>query len=95
MTSCALILLAVSVFGAAFATPEASTPSAAPLPAPAAADVSANNGYTLTVQYWLKLEQTARETEKVLQELYTHTAAAIPDDPSRMRKHFAEKLSEK
>jgi hypothetical protein len=95
VTSCALILLAVYVVGAAFATPEVSTPSTAPLPAPVAADVSATNGYTLTVQYWLKLEQTARETEKVLQELYTQTVAAIPDDPSRMRRYFAEKLSEK
>jgi hypothetical protein len=87
--------MAVPVVDAAPATPQASTPSAAPLPVPVAVDVSANNGYTLTVQYWLTLEQTARETEKVLQELYTQTAAAIPDDPSRMRKYFAEKLSEK
>ena len=93
-----LVFLAVSVAVAVPASPEGSTPAAAPAPsdtpAPAVADVS-TNGYTLTVQYWLKLEQTARETEKALQELYTQTAAAIPDDPARLRSYFTKKLSEK
>ena len=98
-TCCVLVFLAVTVVGAAPAPPETSTPPAVQVPAnapvPTAADVSSSNGYTLTVQYWLKLEQTARETEKALQELYTQTAAAIPDDPARLRAYFAKKLSEK
>ena len=92
-----LMFLAVSLVGAATAPPQSSPPSIA---SPPAAPVSAvtevsSNGYTLTAQYWLNLEQTARETEKVLQEIYTQTAAAIPDDPARMRSYFAKKLAEK
>ena len=95
LTSCALVLLASSVVNAAPATPEISTSSVAPLPAPVTVDNSTPNGYTLTVQYWTSLEQTARETEKTLQELQTQAAAAVPGDPSRMRKYFAGELAKK
>ena len=92
-----LMFLAVSLVGAATAPPQSSSPSIAPPPAAPVSAVTevSSNGYTLTAQYWLNLEQTARETEKVLQEIYTQTAAAIPDDPARMRSYFAKKLAEK
>jgi len=63
-------------------------------PTPSVSEVS-STGYTLTIQYWSKLEQTARETEKALQDIYTQTAATIPDDPARLRKYFAQKLADK
>jgi hypothetical protein len=98
LAGCAMVLLAGSMAVAAPTPPEGSTPSGAPTPpdksAPASAEVS-SNGYTLTVQYWLKLEQTARETEKALQEIYTETAAAIPHDQARLKTFFAKKLAEK
>ena len=92
-----MIALAGSV-AAAPAPPAGAKPSDAlappAAPVPAASDVSAN-GYTLTIQYWLKLEQTARETEKMLQDIYSQTAAAIPDDPARLRTYFTQKLADK
>ena len=84
---CATVFLSVSVISAAQVPPTASTPAAT-------SDVS-SNGYTLTVQYWLTLEQTARDTEKALQDIYTQTAAAIPDDPARLRSYFTQKLADK
>ena len=47
------------------------------------------------MKYWLNLEQTARETEKMLQDLYTQTAAEIPNDAARQRTFFIRKLIEK
>ncbi len=95
---CAGALLTASVISAAPAPPSDLTASgvtaSAGSAAPALSGVS-SNGYTLTVQYWLKLEQTARDTEKALRDIYTQTAAAIPDDPARMRSYFTQKLADK
>ncbi len=84
---CVVMVLTASPL---FAAPEPLTVSTPP----AASDVS-TTGYTLTVQYWLSLEKTARETEKALQDIYTQTIAAIPDDPARLRSYFAQKLADK
>ena len=96
----ALLFQILLVSTAALAAPPASpspAPSSPATPPAATSPTSpvASNGYNLTVQYWLKLEQTARETEKVLQDLYTQTVAAIPDDTARLRTYFTQKLTEK
>jgi hypothetical protein len=94
----ALCAVAVLTAAVTFAAPVPPVSPAIATPPVAAAPVStevSSTGYTLTVQYWLTLEKTARDTEKALQDIYTQTAAAIPDDPARLRSYFTQKLAEK